>query len=417
VGERKDQEPQFGRLDDLGENTTSPVGLRSDAPGEPGMAAEREPGVSSASGLTTRDQPVETQPTLPDTPGDALRLARERKGLDTATLAQRTRLSRKTVEDLEFNRFGEIPPTYVRGYLRAVARELDADGDAWVRGYENLGYAEPTVGPTTKGSAAGKARRTRSGRGYLLILLVVLGVLALGVYAWQRDNGGDLLERIPGASWLGASPSEGPLEETPVDTPVSPVGEPAADAEPLVEMTFDPAPTPVPAPASAPAPAPAPAPGLGLDPEPIPGLPADSVPELTRPAAAAPIESADSETAVPGAREQEGLAEPADPAAPVASVESAATEPAAVASTAGRSLLELSFQETSWAEIRSASDTIELRGVFDRGDRRSIEVELPARVVLGNAPGVTLDLDGEAVDLAPHTRADRTARFDLGADR
>jgi cytoskeleton protein RodZ len=120
---------------------------------------------------------------------------------------------------------------------------------------------------------------------------------------------------------------------------------------------------------------------------------------------------------VPGAREQEGLAEPADPAAPEASVESAAAEPAAVASTAGRSLLELSFQETSWAEIRSASDTIELRGVFDRGDRRSIEVELPARVVLGNAPGVTLDLDGEAVDLAPHTRADRTARFDLGADR
>ncbi|HSM26633.1 MAG TPA: DUF4115 domain-containing protein, partial [Thioalkalivibrio sp.] len=87
MGERKDQEPQFGRLDDLGENTASSVGLRSDATGESGIAAEGEPRVSSASGLTTRDQPVETQPTVPGTPGEALRLARERKGVDTATLA------------------------------------------------------------------------------------------------------------------------------------------------------------------------------------------------------------------------------------------------------------------------------------------------------------------------------------------
>jgi cytoskeleton protein RodZ len=387
VGERKDQEPQFGRLDDLGENTASSVGLRSDAHGESGSAAEGEPGVSSASGLTTRDQPVETQPTVPGTPGEALRLARERKGLDTATLAQRTRLSRKTVEDLEFNRFSEIPPTYVRGYLRAVARELDADGDTWVRGYENLGYAEPTVGPMTKGSAAGRTRRSRGGLGYLLTLLVVLGALALGVYAWQKGSGEDSFAGMPGASWLDSSPSDEPRDEGSVETPEAAIGEPTAEAQPLVELAFDPAPTP----------APAPTPDLGSEPEPVPGPGVDSVPESTSPA---PIASTE--------------AEPAVPAAPV---ESAAVEPVTVAPPGGRSLLELSFQETSWAEIRSASDAIELRGVFDRGDRRSVDVELPARVVLGNAPGVTLDLNGEAVDLAPYTRADRTARFDLGADR
>ena len=391
MGERKDQEPQFGRLDDLGENTASSVGLRSDAHGESGSAAEGEPGVSSASGLTTRDQPVETQPTVPGTPGEALRLARERKGVDTATLAQRTRLSRKTVEDLEFNRFSEIPPTYVRGYLRAVARELDADGDAWVRGYENLGYAEPTVGPMTKGSAAGRTKRSRGGLGYLLTLLVGLGALVLGVYVWQKSIGENPFEGMPGASWLGSSPSDEPLYEVSVETPEAAIGEPAAQAEPLVEMPFDPAPTPTPTPE------------LGLEPEPVPGPRVGSVPESIPTSPAAPIDGTE--------------AEPAVPAEAVASVESAATGPAAVASPSGRSLLGLSFQETSWAEIRSASDAIELRGVFDRGDRRSVDVELPARVVLGNAPGVTLDLNGEAVDLAPYTRADRTARFDLGADR
>jgi cytoskeleton protein RodZ len=93
------------------------------------------------------------------------------------------------------------------------------------------------------------------------------------------------------------------------------------------------------------------------------------------------------------------------------------SETEAVALPDGRGVVVLSFQETSWAEIRSASDVIELRGVFDRGDRRSVEVELPARVVLGNAPGVALDLNGVAVDLATYTRGDSTARFDLDANR
>ena len=398
MGDRKDQEPQFGRLDDLGENT-SPVGLRSDAPEEEtANAPGGEPNVSSASGLTTRDQPVEAQPTIASgTPGEALRQAREHHGLDTMTLAQRTRLSRKTIEDLEFNRFSEIPPTYVRGYLRAVARELDADGAAWVRAYENLGYAEPTVGPMTKGSTAGTVKRSRGGLGYLLILLAVLGVLAFGAYIWLADNGENVLERIPGVSWLGSSPPTGPVDGDAVEPPEAAVGEAAAEPEPLVELTFDPVP----------------------EPESVGSARVDSVAEVARPAPAASIDSTETGSAESGAREQGGLPEQAVPASAAIEGRAAAapSEAAAVVLPAGRGLVGLSFQETSWAEIRSASGVIELRGVFDRGDRRSAEVELPARVVLGNAPGVALDLNGVAVDLETHTRGDRTARFDLDANR
>lgn len=396
MGDRKDQEPQFGRLDDLGENT-SPVGLRSDAPEEPEIAERGEPGVSSASGLTTRDHPVEAHPAVPGTPGEALREAREHKGLDTVTLAQRTRLSRKTIEDLEFNRFSEIPPTYVRGYLRAVARELDADGDAWVRAFENLGYADPTVGPMTKGSAAGKDKRSRRGLWYLLTLLVALGALAFGAYLWLTDNGENLLERIPGVSWLDSPPPTGPVDEATVEVPEAVVGEAAAEPEPLVELTFDPAP----------------------EPESVGSAREASVSEVARPVPAASIESTETGSAESGAGEQDGLPEQAVPAGDAIEGLAAAvpSETEAVALPAGRGVVGLSFQETSWAEIRSASDVIELRGVFDRGDRRSAEVELPARVVLGNAPGVALDLNGVAVDLATHTRGDRTARFDLDANR
>jgi len=367
VADRKDQEPQFGQLDDLGENTASSFGLRSDGPLEPATADDDRPGISSASGLTTRDQPVETHPALPGTPGEALRDARESKGLDIASLAQRTRLSRKTIEDLESNRFGEIPPTYVRGYLRAVARELDADGDAWVRGFEHLGYAEPSIGPVTKGSAAGTAKRPSRGPWYLLAVLVVFVVLALGFYLLQTEQAGDTLDRLSGFSLVDSNPSEGAAADT---TGVA-VEAPVAGLQSPIDRAF--------------------APVLAEEPDVDPT--AGDVRE-------SPVELGF------------GLADHGAGAAAAAS-----SEPTPRIPGAGRVLLGLSFEETSWAEIRSANDRVELRGVFDRGERRSIEVELPARVVLGNAPGVALDLDGARVDLAPHTQSDRTARFSVGADR
>jgi cytoskeleton protein RodZ len=79
-------------------------------------------------------------------------------------------------------------------------------------------------------------------------------------------------------------------------------------------------------------------------------------------------------------------------------------------------VLSLSFDATSWVEVRSASDRVALQGIFHAGDERTVSVQLPARVVLGNAPAVRLVRDGAAVDLTPHSRTDRTARFSLGAD-
>lgn len=61
--------------------------------------------------------------------GDALRRVREARGLTTQQIADRTKVTRYHVENIEAERFSALPaPVYLRGILLAVARELRLDG-------------------------------------------------------------------------------------------------------------------------------------------------------------------------------------------------------------------------------------------------------------------------------------------------
>jgi cytoskeleton protein RodZ len=205
MAERKDRDPGFGRLDDLEEPAGLPLGLRSAGPrsdDESGPAAwpansptdglradspddAAEPAIASVSGLTTRTHPtvVDAEASAAGLPGSAMRLARERLGMDTLALATRTRLPRRVIEDLEANRFDAVPPAYVRGYLRAVARELDCNADRWIQAYEDLGYTEPVVRATVQRNTSGRWGLSR-GIWALTVSAILVSALGLGVYAW-----------------------------------------------------------------------------------------------------------------------------------------------------------------------------------------------------------------------------------------
>lgn len=108
------------------------------------------------------------------------------------------------------------------------------------------------------------------------------------------------------------------------------------------------------------------------------------------------------------------------PEAPVRAESEAPLDASPVIETSGEgpaagegAQLVLEFGETSWVEIRDAADEVVLTGVLSSGDREEIRLDLPGRVILGNASGVSLTLDGEPVDVETHIRSDRTARFDL----
>lgn len=68
--------------------------------------------------------------------GAALRRAREARGLSAVQLAERTRVTRNHIENLEADRHERLPPpVYLRGILLAVAKELRLDGQRVSRSY------------------------------------------------------------------------------------------------------------------------------------------------------------------------------------------------------------------------------------------------------------------------------------------
>lgn len=68
--------------------------------------------------------------------GEALRRARESRGLTIRDVCDRTKVSRYHLENIEADRFKVLPaPVYLRGILLTVARELRLDGQKVARSY------------------------------------------------------------------------------------------------------------------------------------------------------------------------------------------------------------------------------------------------------------------------------------------
>lgn len=71
--------------------------------------------------------------------GAALRRAREVRGVTLAQLADRTKVTRHHLENIEADRYDLLPPyIYLRGILLSIARELKVDGQRVARTYLEL---------------------------------------------------------------------------------------------------------------------------------------------------------------------------------------------------------------------------------------------------------------------------------------
>ena len=502
MAERKEleqQEPHFGRLEDLDEMRELPPGLRTH--GRDGPAILAEPELPVAAALTNRatmtTAEAQVHPEIPGQPGESVRATRLAREVDIEVLAQRTRFSRRILEDVEANRFDQMPPAYVRGYLRAIARELDCDPGTWITAYENLGYAEPVLKATVQGKPNAPKGGRRGRAKYVVVSLVLASGLGLGLWAWNSDSVRNAVSGVPdlslpnlnlptiawpeigipwdffsrenGSGWWPFSrgidePEVASVESLPravstdrdaeqdrVSVAALPTGTltpgaltpgaltPGTEVVIPEPLTLDPLPAVVPAAPPMAAPlvpdpdSPAVAPALTLPSEPatvVRGQEQRVATEVPTPATFVPVVPA--EAAEPaGAAETAGTGAPALATLPPGAAEADSTpaitvtgaapgaapgvisESGVVAAAPTGTEVVLNFTGTSWVELRTANDRIELTGVFHSGDRRALRVELPVRIVLGNAPVVQLTRDGRVVDLSPLTRTDNTARITL----
>src|SRR5690606_35688496 len=69
-------------------------------------------------------------------------------------------------------------------------------------------------------------------------------------------------------------------------------------------------------------------------------------------------------------------------------------------------------QTPRWVEVPDATGAVLLSATLPAGAKEQLDVDAPARIVIGNAGGVTLSWRGTPVDLAPHQRGN-VARLTL----
>jgi hypothetical protein len=102
--------------------------------------------------------PLHPPPALPPMPvpdqtlwtGEVLRQIREARGITLPQLAERTKVTRHHIENIEADRYGLLPaPVYLRGILMSLARELRLDGQKVARSYLErfTAGAPPPSGP------------------------------------------------------------------------------------------------------------------------------------------------------------------------------------------------------------------------------------------------------------------------------
>ncbi len=337
-----------------------------------------------------RPAPEETdqsQKTI-DGPGSQLRKARERQGLDQGAMATQLHLSQSLIQALEWDDYEKLPAAvFVQGYLRNYARLLGVDEDAVIEAFQQL---QPDVDkeplPRNQPDQVAKDlhKGPRLGTYVVSGLLVLIGIL---VFFWWQGQ----LDEEP--STLSSDQEDAPIEpalipDQPDSLTLAPAGssspdttdavtEPAEADTPVSEPVFGDRYTPVEPPAAEP-----------VKPE-VPMEPAEATPEpVQEPVALVPAEEP-----------EQALPSPPPPA------------------SGAEGLVVFEFSGPCWVEVRDNSGRARIIGMMRDGIRRTLGAQLgPFRVVIGDIHVASLSVNGEAYDLARHTRG-KVARFTLDPSR
>lgn len=302
----------------------------------------------------------------PMTAGALLRAAREQQGVHIAVLAAAIKISPRKLDSLEGDRYNELPDAaFTRALAQTVCRALKIDPAPVMA-------LLPTP-ETSRLDAVGDGLNTpfkdRAGSTDLLSALpraplvwAALALLAAAalVYYWPSGAGSVL------RSMTGAAPS--------VPVPASaPVAAPAGESR----TEFLPA---------------------------LPGAPAASGAASVAASAAAVAATAPLSTVAapaPGTAAAPAAAASA-PVVPDQSARPASLPPVAMPSSTGAAVV---VSEPVWLEVIDGRNEVVFQRTIQPGEALTFEQSLPLRLKIGNAGAAKLSFRGEAVDLAPFTRA------------
>ena len=360
----------------------------------------------------------------PESIGAILRGAREQAGYSIADVAERMRLSRHHIENLEAERFDLFPVSvFLRGYLTSYARLVGVDAIPLLAAYDRRGFGPPQL------HSQDTARTTTRGSEFTVTVttLIVIAVLIALSALWWRDQWTegtglpDATVTEPDGRSAPGDGAEGPGE--PSESLFAEGGSgpeaPAGGEETAVDLGVEPPPVPA---GAEPSPLP-----LGPEPPPVPvgegtagpTAPADAAPAPEPPAPAEEVAGAGAspEPATPAPAETPEDT-PADTAAAEEAEPGAAPDAEPPAAGAGEALASLVIRvnEDCWLMVRDADQRLIYLDLASAGTVLELAATPPVRVVAGYAEGIEIEYNGEPFDPTPYVEQDTgTARFRLGS--
>lgn len=125
-----------------------------------------------------------TVPPLAEDFGTYLRRVREAKGIALADVALATKIPEPVLQRLEAGKLDELPAeVFVRGFIRAYARMVGADGEEALRRLNELLTARREAASTAPETLACVGEYAPEGRGRVGVALVVLLILMVATLA------------------------------------------------------------------------------------------------------------------------------------------------------------------------------------------------------------------------------------------
>lgn len=411
----------------------------------------------------TGNAPEAQGATLLQKPGELIRAKREAAGMTQAQVGEALHLTVHYIKSLENDEYAKLPGlTFVKGYIRSYARLLKLDEAAIIECYDqyvgSLGLQESTQEQSIR------VRRRNDQAILWAVVAGVILVIGLGAGWWffGREDGA-------AASTVAVVRSPAPVNTTlapPAQTQtvaapvaVTPAAVTAARPDPFASQAASAEDT------SAEFPADADAESLAAA-ESLAGAAAESLPNTTTlmtedgplvlanagadTAATAAAETANdalvstalTEGAEPSAAGDVVAEDPAaaadssgapdadstDSAAQIA--ETTAVEPAPATAAAptgtntrrvelvgnGADQLELQFAGNSWVEVDDGARVRLYSDMMRDGDALSIKAAAPFHILLGDATGVSVLLNGQPLPIAANIRSDKTARIMISAE-
>jgi cytoskeleton protein RodZ len=288
--------------------------------------------------------------------GNELQAAREARGLSVHQLAVELHVSDAMISAMERGDYALLgEPVFVRGHLRNYARALGLAEGPVLAAYDqtqNKPHAPTLVTAVPHTAGIGMSPRARERSSRLATVTVVVVLIGLAISWWLRR-------------------ADTPETQSLVNAPVATTAvAPAVATRPMTALTdlADSATTQKSAKAVVPAASKA----------------ASSVAHVTKPAATLSHETAPQ----------------AVPAVPVND----------------RDLTHVKFilGAASWVEVYDDNGKRLYYDLAPAGGKLELSGAGPLQVFLGNAPGVSIELEGAPFDLKPFLRSDNTARFKLG---